>query len=236
MNSITFVSAKMTLPLSHTFSAIVSGPSRAGKSFWIQKLISNKDEMIKPNIEKIIYCYSEWQALFDTYDKTLVNFHHGMIDVDQLDKSKKNLLIIDDLISEIDSKMEDIFTKHSHHRNVSIIFITQNLFLKSRHMRTMSLNASYLSLFKNPRDVNQVSFLARQMFPPKEGKFLQEAYADATEKPYGYLFIDLKQETNERLRIRTGIFPDELTYIYIPKSHMKSLQRYDSNGIHVNHE
>ena len=46
---------------------------------------------------------------------------------------------------------------------MSVIFLTQNLFHKNKHMRTISLNAHYLVLFKNPRDVEQFTTLARQM-------------------------------------------------------------------------
>ncbi|GFY77966.1 uncharacterized protein TNIN_243011 [Trichonephila inaurata madagascariensis] len=38
---------------------------------------------------------------------------------------------------------------------------------------------------------------------PSQSKFLLESYEDATKVPYGYLFMELKPETNERLRIRT---------------------------------
>lgn len=224
----------MTLPLLHTFSAVVAGPSRAGKSFWVHKLLANIEKMIQPNIEKVYYCFSEWQPLYETYKN--VEFHQGIIDIEQVNKSIKNLIIIDDLLSDINQKVEDIFTKHSHHRNMSVIFITQNLFHGNKHMRTISLNASYIVLFKNPRDVNQIGFLARQMFPPKQSQFLQEAFRDATAIPYGYLFIDLKQETEELLRIRTGIFPNEKSYIYMSKMNTGSLQRYNSNSTESKNE
>ena len=84
----------------------------------------------------------------------------------------------------------------------------------------MSLNSQYMILFKNPRDVGQISYLGRQMFPSKHGsKFLAEAFRDATDKPYGYLFIDLKAGTDERLRVRTNIFPsdEEPHYVHQPK-------------------
>jgi len=153
----------MSLPFYHTFSAIVAGPSRAGKTQWVRKLITNSHTMISPPPEKIIYCYSEWQPLFSSYNN--VEFHQGVIDIQELNKNIKNLIIFDDLMSEIDQNIENIFTKHSHHRNISVIFITQNLFQDNSHMRTMSRSASYVVVFKNPRDVNQISYLARQMFP-----------------------------------------------------------------------
>ena len=80
----------------------------------------------------------------------------------------------------------------------------------------MNLNSHYLVLFKNPRDVGQIVILGRQMF--SNGKFLEEALKDATSRPYGYLLVDLKPGTEEQLRVRTNIFPDEEPqFVYVPK-------------------
>ncbi|GFT65517.1 uncharacterized protein TNCV_649201 [Trichonephila clavipes] len=54
----------------------------------------------------------------------------------------------------------------------------------------------------NRRDQSQITHLGRQLYPRKV-KFFQEYYADATSKPYGYLLIDLKPETDESFRVRT---------------------------------
>lgn len=80
----------------------------------------------------------------------------------------------------------------------------------------MSLNAHYIVLFKNPRDAMRVATLARQTYPG-QSTFLVEAFKNATEKPFGYLLLDLKADTDEQYRIRTNIFPDELQYVYLPK-------------------
>ena len=45
--------------------------------------------------------------------------------------------------------------------------------------RTISLNSQYIVVFKNPRDVSQMTTLAKQMYPGRV-KFVQEAFADAT--------------------------------------------------------
>jgi len=110
--------------------------------------------------------------------------------------------VVDDHMSDINQVVADIFTKISHHRNISILHLTQNLFDKNKYARTISLNAHYLVLFKNPRDVGQFSILARQMYP-SSWNFAEEAYRDATERPFGYLFVDLKPDQDERCRLRT---------------------------------
>ena len=223
-----FSDTAMTVPWNHTFGAIIAGPSRAGKSTFLAKLLKFRNEMIIPSPDKVYYCYSEWQLLYETECFSDVEFHHGELCIDVLNKEENNLVIYDDLLSECSENIEMMFTKYSHHRNTSVIFITQNIFQKNKYMRTMSLNASYLVLFKNPRDIKQIQYLSSQMYP-KKSNFLVESFDDATSKPFGYLMIDLCQQTPEELRVRTGIFPDEKTYIYIPKQKTKSLERYVVN-------
>ena len=169
-------------------------------------------------------CYKEWQPLYDNLSN--VEFVQGMIDIDSLDKSVKKLIVFDDMMEKVNEELAEVFTKFVHHRNLSAIFLTQNIFHKSSHLRTMNLNSSYLVLFKNVRDASQINYLARQMYPSGQSKFMLDAFKDATSVPYGYLFVDLRQDTYDLLRLRTGIFIDEKTYIYMPKCSTSSLQRY----------
>ena len=129
--------------------------------------------------------------------------------------SETNLLVIDDLMTRChsDERLKRLFSVGSHHRNLSIIFIVHNLFHQGKEMRTLSLNSHYLILFKNPRDSSQIVTLARQMYPGKS-KFLQEAFQDATKVAHGYLLIDLKPETDDKLRVRTNILDSEPQIVY----------------------
>ena len=126
------------------------------------------------------------------------------------------LLIIDDLMQETNETVANLFTKGSHHRNFSVMFLAQNLFPKNKFARTMTLNAHYMILFKNPRDASQFANSARQMYP-KRSQFAAEAYKDATRQPYSHLLIDLRPEQNDDLRLRTNIFPGETQYVYVAK-------------------
>ena len=120
-------------------------------------------------------------------------------------------------MAETDTRVTNLFTKKSHHTNTSVIYLVQNLFSKNKESRTISLNSQYLVVFKNPRDASQMTNLAKQMYPGRV-KFVQEAFADATAAPYGYILVDLKQDTPEDLRLRTSILPDDaVQYVYMPK-------------------
>ena len=119
-------------------------------------------------------------------------------------------------MQETNETVANMFTKGAHHRNISVVFLAQNLFPKNKFARTMSLNAHYTVLFKNPRDVSQFENLAREMYP-KTSQFAVEANRDATWEPYSYLLVDLRPEQDEELRLRTNIFPGETHYVYVPR-------------------
>jgi hypothetical protein len=127
------------------------------------------------------------------------------------------LLIIDDLMRESNASIVDIFSKGSHHRNISIIFLTQNIFFQGKGSRDMSLNSHYIVFFKNPREKNQILHFARQVYP-ENPKFIQEIYLDATSEPHTYLLFDMKQSTPDAFRFRAEIFPGERNIVYVPKN------------------
>jgi hypothetical protein len=167
-------------------------------------LIKHVDRLIVPAPERILYCYGEFQLSFSEFPA--VEFHEGLPDVSRFDGRHRILLIIDDLMNETGQNVCNPFTKLSHHRSVSVVFITQNLYHRNEFVRTMNLNTHYIVLFKNPRDAKQVNTIVGQMYPGKS-KLVVEAFKNATKNPYGYLLIDLKPETDKRYRIRTKYFP-----------------------------
>ena len=204
----------MDVRLQHPFSCIIAGASGSGKTAFVTKLIKHVQSMINPPPEKIIWHYGEWQSLFETMPD--VEFVEDLPDPKHYDGARRILVIIDDLMNETNRSVTKLFTKVGHHRNLSVIHIVQNLFSQNKEHRTISLNAHYLVVFKNPRDNFQIIHLAKQAFPARPN-VLQETFLDATSKPYGYLLLDFKQSTPEEFRLRSQIFPDEITFVYVPR-------------------
>jgi len=201
------------------FCLSVNGPSQSGKSSLTLKILKRSNEIIKPSIDKIIYCYTEYQKdLFGKMKASIpsISFHEGLPqDYNNFGDGQK-LIVLDDLMSEA-SKSNDVtnaFTRSSHHQNVSIIFLTQNLFFKDT--RTMSLNCKYIIIMKNPRDTTAIQHLGRQMNGGRKNIVMENAYKDIMKKPYGYLLIDYDQMQDDCLRIRDSIFPQDCT-IYSDK-------------------
>jgi hypothetical protein len=57
---------------------------------------------------------------------------------------------------------------------------------------TQRRNWHCLVLFNNPVDRQPVTTLGRQMYPSRRN-FLLQTFDKATEKPYGYLLVDLSE-------------------------------------------
>ena len=131
---------------------------------------------------------------------------------------KGDVIIIDDLYQEAnkESDFNNLFTKIARHREVTVIFITQNLFHQGGNHRTRNLNVHYLIVFKNPRDQTIIDFLARQAFT-NNSKYLIDSFIDATKDPHGYLFLDFTQQCPDEIRIRTDIFNPKGTTVYTQK-------------------
>lgn len=203
------------MKLNHPFTMMVSGPTSCGKTRWCFELLKNLNEMC-PEIEQCIYCYGIDQKIFSEMKCALplLEFIEGFSSevIEKLSSEKPTLLVLDDMMNQLckNSELCNLFTRGSHHLNCSIVFLVQNLFHQDKFSRTISLNTHYFSIFRQLRDRNQISTLARQMFP-QESKYFLDAFKQATEEErYGYLFVDVHPSaTIDECRLRTKIFPSD---------------------------
>lgn len=208
------MSQQPLVPFKHPFSCLIAGPSQCGKSQFVFRILRDVDKMLCPPPERVIYYFAERQPDFD--DIHYVEFYEGMPSSSELEQLHDCLIVFDDMMGEINNKISNIFTRGSHHINISIIFVVQNIFHKNPFMRTISLNAKYLVIFRNLRDNSQFKQIANQIYPNR-AKYACESYISATSCPYGYLLIDLTSDQDELLRLRTNIFPSEQQVVFVPK-------------------
>lgn len=201
------------------FSMLVAGPSQSGKTHFALRLINSAPLILTQTPTKVYFCYAELQPAYRNLPASTI-MCQGLPPLDQLreDPDKHKLVIVDDLMMEASSSSEltALTTRGCHHFNCSLIFLVQNVFYKNQ--RTARLNMTYIVIFKSPGDNGQIRALAGQMYPTKPA-ILQEAYKDATSDRYGYLLMDLHQETPDRLRLRSKILPgDAGPIVYVPKN------------------
>lgn len=186
------------------------GPSGCGKTQLIFEMLTK--EVFVPQFDKIFYFYQYDQYV---YKQHLHNIEYiNGVDFDMiksLPRGKKYLLVFDDSCEEIcRSKEFQMIATAGRHKGLNVIYIKHNLFHKSPLGRDIELQLTHIILFKNPRDVQQVKVLGKQL---GLGNELDVWYKDATSKPYGFLLIDLCPKTNENLRFSSGFDP---TVFYLP--------------------
>lgn len=210
----------MGIKFKHSSTYLLSGPTGSGKTSFIKKFLQERERLIDTPIEEVIYCLPEGQLVDDSIPYT--KLHRGVPDISLFKDQKPRIVVLDDLLSSVDANVVELFIRGSHHFNLSVVFVVQNLFSKNKGCREISLNSHVIVLFSNPRDKQQISVLARQI-SPENPRFISEAYTDATRKPYGYLVLDLHQVTPEEYRFRTNIFSTEYPHnvVYIPSKNSK---------------
>jgi GTPase SAR1 family protein len=199
----------------HPFTCLVSGPTGSGKTILVRRILKNFKTLIhnlNEPIIKVIWSYGQWQPLINIpiSDNVIIKYVNAIPSDNLINEFKPNIIVFDDMMNEIDKKMENYFIKKGHHLNISVLFLVQNLFFKS--LRTISLNSHYIIIMKNPRDGAQIMSLSKQIFP-NSPKLLTEAYYDSTRHPYGYVLIDLTPDTPEAIRLRTRITPEEVDHL-----------------------
>lgn len=208
-------------------STMLVGPSMSGKTVLTMKILRNAAKMYKIPPARIIYAYGVYQKVFTELESDVENLtlHEGLPGRELIeslgseDSHHHNLLILDDLLDEIGKSAEmcALFTREVHHRRISVMMLSQNIFHQSRYSRTINLNSSYLILMKTCRDLQQIHHLSRQMFPSTPKRLL-EAWEDATRAPRGYLVVNnLTGSGDEDIRLSTGILPTEDLILYTKK-------------------
>lgn len=201
---------------------IVTGQSHAGKSTFVFSLLKQL-HMFESNIRHVLYAYGIWQSLFKQMEKEInhITFYQGIPDKEIYEQFTRDygniILVLDDVMAQgmNNEDLMNLFTTYSHHMGITVLFLLQNIFPPGKYMRTVSLNAHYIILFKNSRDEQQVKTLGRQIFP-NQSKYFMDAYKKATSEPYSYLCVTLYPGTAEKYRLSSKIFPEEETIIYLP--------------------
>jgi hypothetical protein len=219
-------SKKSLLPFRPCSSISISGMSGSGKTTFVYRFLRNLEGMYTDDPPRhVLYYYMIYQRLYDDMERALPNFtlHEGPPSEEELDDYTRDrdhrLVILDDLYQEVlhNPRMEKLFTQGCHHRRISVLFLSQNLFSQGKSARTIALNTWYQILFQNVRDASQVAVLARQIFPGRS-RVLIDAYRDVMKEPYAYLVVDTSPGSDDKYRLRTRVFPGEDPLVYVPKS------------------
>ena len=91
--------------------------------------------------------------------------------------------LIDDFGNDLKRSTGELFNVVAKHNKIVICLLVQNLFLNNPVFREISLNASYIIVFKMIRDKKQIMSLAKQ-YAPAQAKAVAEMFYLMTTRPY----------------------------------------------------
>lgn len=208
-------------PFNHPCLISITGTTGAGKTTWVYKFIQNIQNMFQNETPKhILYCYGIYQSMYSSMEKefNFITFYEGLPSKELIfSLESPSMIILDDLSHKVcqNIDMELLFTQISHHRNISVCLMKNNLFYQGKNARTISLNTNIFVLMKNPSDVLQIQTLGKRIFP-HDSKKLLEAYKFAVEQNNGkgYLIVDLSPIPTINSILKTGIFPGEVMILF----------------------
>ena len=198
----------------HMFSMLVVGPSQCGKTYFVQKMLTehciqfpNKKRM------RITWYYNQWQPCYKTLQSTLgdtIHFTQGIPDLSddlhEINPKWNNILVFDDLMTQaMDSSVLSRLFTQGRHRNASVILLLQNMFPKGKFNTDISRNAQYLVLFRSPSDRKQIDMIAERIFAKDRPNFMS-VYGKLTTQPYGYVLIDNQPKTHSQHQVVSHIF------------------------------
>ena len=122
------------------FNAIVAGSSGSGKTILIYGLLRYRHEIFTSPPAKVFFFYSEMQDIYKNMieEKIVDELIEGLPSVEELKElvaPYKNaggcVCVFDDSLDNISDQISKMFTVISHHMNVSIILVSQNVFYQN---------------------------------------------------------------------------------------------------------
>jgi hypothetical protein len=197
----------------HPFSCLIAGSTGSGKTHFLTNLLLHCETTINNPIQRIVYCYGT--PLPETFATLKARFpflelYKGVRPDLKFKPNTSNVVILDDLMTDAASSEEvaNYFIRGTHHLNLSVFLLSQNIFQKGEFSRTISINSGYIVYFRNPRDKLTIQNLGKQMYPG-QSEILIEAFEKAASTPHSYLCMDFKQDIKDEHRLKSNLLPTD---------------------------
>lgn len=184
------------------FRMIIAGNSGSGKTQTLLNLLYNMPDtfekifIVTKNKDEPLYNYLE-----DKLKDEGVSIKEGISelpDLDSLDKTQNNLIVLDDLVNESAKQQRPIadYFIRARKKNCSLIYISQSFYQVPKLIRD---NISYL-IIKQVSSMKNLTMICRECSLGIDKKQLKKIYDDATQSKQDFLLIDLEGEPDERFR------------------------------------
>lgn len=217
---------------SHPTQIIISGPTKAGKTTLTTQILCNREKMFpEPGLREIYWFYTMESSTERIRDQLLgVNFiqgHPTLHKLESMDASVPKLVVLDDMQDMTDKKstfeeLKKLFTAVSHHCNMSVIFIVQDIYV-NKNMTRLANQAENLLAMCNGASAYQLPKLSNKLFGPGHEPFIRWAMSDVrSHSSHGYLLLSTGADVPECYKVRSKILPSDQNTFYVKKGTEKT--------------
>jgi len=183
------------------FRMLIIGSSGSGKTQTLLSLIYNMPDTFEnifittKNKDEPLYNYLDEKLGKKGLKITEID-NEGLPDLDKLDKTQQNLIILDDLVGEKNQKPMEQFFIRARKKNCSLCYISQSYYAVPKMIRN---NLTYL-IVKQVSSMKNLAMIGREYDLGMDKKVLTKMYEDATKDRQGFLLIDLDEPIQKRFR------------------------------------
>jgi ABC-type dipeptide/oligopeptide/nickel transport system ATPase component len=184
------------------FRMIIAGSSGSGKTQTLLNLLHNMPDTFE-KIRIITKCKAEpiYEWLEDKLKDHDFKIEEGigsLPDLDSLDKTVNNLIVLDDLVNESAKAQRPIcdYVIRCRKKNCSLIYISQSYYAVPKLIRD---NINYLIL-KQVSSMKNLTMIMRECSLGIDKKHLKEIYEDATKDKQTFLLLDLEGPKDQTFR------------------------------------
>lgn len=207
------------------FRCLVSGSSQCGKTSLITEVLCQK-RCFTSIPTKIYYVFGARQPthidrIIEAYGAQNVILINDQIPPEMtkegfFNNKETNLLVFDDGYQHIDSSMETLFYKISHHSNCSIFLLIQTLLCgKNSSLHMVQRNLTHIILFRIGFGVNHIELLTLRLFGKQSKPHFMQIYNTQMEIPYNYIVVNLNTSSSTLQIYNNILLERQPPYIHV---------------------
>lgn len=205
---------------------LISGPTKSGKTSLVTKILQNREVMFEPVAAKVYWFYTMLNSITPVQEALSdVEFIEGIPDYDfistKIVDNTPKILVMDDMQDVISTAkgatdMTKIFTRLSHHSDVSLIFLVQDMYYNPKMRRITNQCENLIVMANGSGIMGQVGHFASQQ--GLNAQFVKDYCLQNVRdlSSHGYLLISNGANVGVD-RVRTNILPGEENIIFVAK-------------------
>ncbi|ELU05853.1 hypothetical protein CAPTEDRAFT_217336 [Capitella teleta] len=207
----------------HPCQLLIAGATKSGKTTLLMKILAQKEIMFDP-VPRDVYWFYTMRSSVASVPESLpfVRLRNGVPTEDMVRAITKEgipkMVILDDMQDVLENKNQtkmlmDILTKVSHHGNLSIVFIVQNLY--NENMRKVRSQCDEIVIMGNGSSaMHNAEQMGRSLLAGKGAQYLKDCLSNARLlTPHSHLLVSSGAHTGP-FSVRCGI----LLLVYISDS------------------